>query len=163
MTSAQERKIRETGCDVRFDNLTRQLYATDASIYQVEPIGVAFPKGAEQASAVIRAAADERTRSHHTDCCLSPDKGKPRSALLAKKDKPFQSVRHSRRRYQKSPLRRCFKPRPPLSAGCAGFASGCRSDLLRSFRSPGDWRASCPAAYRSTHGHRHVRNWAMEK
>jgi FAD/FMN-containing dehydrogenase/Fe-S oxidoreductase len=58
MTSVQERKIRQTGCDVRFDNLTRQLYATDASIYQVEPIGVAFPKGAEEASAVIRAAAD---------------------------------------------------------------------------------------------------------
>jgi FAD/FMN-containing dehydrogenase/Fe-S oxidoreductase len=58
MTSAQERKIRQTGCDVRFDNLTRQLYATDASIYQIEPRGVAFPKGAQQASAVIRAAAD---------------------------------------------------------------------------------------------------------
>src|SRR5256886_9198696 len=58
MTSAQERKIRQTGCDVRFDNLTRQLYATDASIYQIEPIGVAFPKDARQASAVIRAAAD---------------------------------------------------------------------------------------------------------
>jgi FAD/FMN-containing dehydrogenase/Fe-S oxidoreductase len=58
MTSAQERKIRQTGCDVRFDNLTRQLYATDASIYQIEPRGVAFPKAAEQASAVIRAAAD---------------------------------------------------------------------------------------------------------
>src|SRR5213596_219115 len=58
MTSAQERKIRQTGCDVRFDNLTRQLYATDASIYQIEPLGVAFPKSAEQASAVIRAAAD---------------------------------------------------------------------------------------------------------
>lgn len=58
MTSAQERKIRQTGCDVRFDNLTRQLYATDASIYQIEPRGVAFPKGAEQAGAVIRAAAD---------------------------------------------------------------------------------------------------------
>src|SRR2546427_6512861 len=58
MTSAQERKIRQTGCDVRFDNLTRQLYATDASIYQIEPIGVAFPKDAQQASAVIRAAAD---------------------------------------------------------------------------------------------------------
>jgi FAD/FMN-containing dehydrogenase/Fe-S oxidoreductase len=58
MTSAQERKIRQTGCDVRFDNLTRQLYATDASIYQIEPIGVAFPKNAQQASAVIRAAAD---------------------------------------------------------------------------------------------------------
>src|SRR5881275_1428468 len=58
MTSAQERKIRQTGCDVRVDNLTRQLYATDASIYQIEPRGVAFPKGAEQASAVIRATAD---------------------------------------------------------------------------------------------------------
>jgi FAD/FMN-containing dehydrogenase/Fe-S oxidoreductase len=58
MTSAQERKIRQTGCDVRFDNLTRQLYATDASIYQIEPIGVAFPKDATQASAIIRAAAE---------------------------------------------------------------------------------------------------------
>src|SRR5919108_5194586 len=58
MTSTQERKIRQIGCDVRFDNLTRQLYATDASIYQIEPIGVAFPKDAQQASAIIRAAAD---------------------------------------------------------------------------------------------------------
>ena len=58
MTSAPERKIKQTGCDVRFDNLTRQLYATDASIYQIEPIGAAFPKSAQQASGVIRAAAD---------------------------------------------------------------------------------------------------------
>jgi FAD/FMN-containing dehydrogenase/Fe-S oxidoreductase len=58
MTSAQERKIKQTGCDARFDNLTRQLYATDASIYQIQPVGVAFPKSAQQASAVVRAAAD---------------------------------------------------------------------------------------------------------
>src|SRR5213595_13446 len=58
MTSAQEKKIRQTGCDARFDNLTRKLYATDASIYQIEPLGVAFPRTAQQASAVIRAAAD---------------------------------------------------------------------------------------------------------
>src|SRR5215472_7594508 len=58
MTSAQERKIKQTGCDARFDNLTRKLYATDASIYQIEPRGVAFPKSAHQASLVIRAAAD---------------------------------------------------------------------------------------------------------
>src|SRR5215472_2455730 len=58
MTSAQERRIKQTGCDARFDNLTRQLYATDASIYQIEPRGVAFPRNAQQASAVIRAAAD---------------------------------------------------------------------------------------------------------
>src|SRR3954471_1487022 len=58
MTSAQERKISQTGCDTRFDNLTRQLYSTDASIYQIEPLGVAFPRSAQQASAVIRTAAD---------------------------------------------------------------------------------------------------------
>jgi FAD/FMN-containing dehydrogenase len=58
MTSAQERKIRQTGCDVRFDNLTRQLYSTDASIYQIHPVGAAFPKTAEQASLVIHATAD---------------------------------------------------------------------------------------------------------
>src|SRR2546430_11979591 len=65
MTSLQERKIKQTGCDVRFDNLTRQLYATDASIYQIEPGGAALPKNAEQASAVIRAAAD-------TDVSITP-------------------------------------------------------------------------------------------
>jgi FAD/FMN-containing dehydrogenase/Fe-S oxidoreductase len=58
MTSAQERKIKHTGSDVRFDDLTRQLYATDASIYQIAPLGVAFPKTAEQASLVIHATAD---------------------------------------------------------------------------------------------------------
>jgi FAD/FMN-containing dehydrogenase/Fe-S oxidoreductase len=58
MTSAQARKIKQTGCDARFDNLTRQLYSTDASIYQIHPIGAAFPKSAGQASLVIRATAD---------------------------------------------------------------------------------------------------------
>src|SRR5712692_11400999 len=58
MTSTQEHRIAATGCDVRFDNLTRQLYATDASIYQSEPAGVAFPRSAQEASAVIKAAAD---------------------------------------------------------------------------------------------------------
>src|SRR4029078_12589186 len=58
MTSAQERNIRQTSCAVRFDKLTRQLYSTDASIYQIHPVGAAFPKTAEQASLVIRATAD---------------------------------------------------------------------------------------------------------
>ena len=39
-----------------FDNLTRQLYATDASIYQVEPVAVAFPHGVRQTISVIEAA-----------------------------------------------------------------------------------------------------------
>jgi len=58
-SAATEQRIRASGCDVRFDNLTRQLYATDASIYQIEPLGVAFPTSAQEASAIIKAAADE--------------------------------------------------------------------------------------------------------
>src|ERR1700746_3204477 len=58
MTSAQQQAtLTGTNCQVAFDNLTRQLYATDASIYQIEPLAVAFPKNARQASAIIVAAA----------------------------------------------------------------------------------------------------------
>src|SRR6266478_5661645 len=58
MTSAQQlATLIGTKCELAHDNLTRQLYATDASIYRVEPIAVAFPRGARQASAVIQAAA----------------------------------------------------------------------------------------------------------
>jgi FAD/FMN-containing dehydrogenase/Fe-S oxidoreductase len=59
MTPAQQHSILSAAnCEVRFDNLTRQLYATDASHYQIEPVAVAFPRGAKQASSVIRAAVD---------------------------------------------------------------------------------------------------------
>src|SRR2546421_7595670 len=58
-TAAVQQSIRASGCEARFDDLTRQLYATDASIYQIEPLGVAFPTSAQEASAVIRAAAEE--------------------------------------------------------------------------------------------------------
>src|SRR5436190_18054883 len=58
MTSAQQQAtFTASNCDVAFDNLTRQLYATDASIDQIEPTCVAFPKTIRQASAVIEAAA----------------------------------------------------------------------------------------------------------
>jgi FAD/FMN-containing dehydrogenase/Fe-S oxidoreductase len=43
--------------EIAFDNLTRQLYATDASPYQVVPLAVAFPKNPQQASTIIQAAA----------------------------------------------------------------------------------------------------------
>ena len=43
-------------CDAAFDNQTRQLYATDASPYQIVPGAVAFPKSAKQAASVIQSA-----------------------------------------------------------------------------------------------------------
>src|SRR6185503_17945903 len=53
-----QKALATADCEIAFDNLTRQLYATDASIYQIEPIGVAFPRDAQQASSVIQAAAE---------------------------------------------------------------------------------------------------------
>ncbi len=59
MTSTQQQAIlKNSACEVTFDNLTRQLYATDASLYQLEPAAVAFPRQAAQASAIIQAAAE---------------------------------------------------------------------------------------------------------
>jgi FAD/FMN-containing dehydrogenase/Fe-S oxidoreductase len=58
ISSQVQSALAATGCEVRFDNLTRQLYATDASIYQVVPLGIAFPRNAAETRAVIRAAAD---------------------------------------------------------------------------------------------------------
>jgi len=57
MTSAQQQAtLAGSNCQIAFDNLTRQLYATDASIYQIEPMAVAFPRGARQAGALMQAA-----------------------------------------------------------------------------------------------------------
>ena len=56
--SSLEQKLTAGDCEIRFDNLTRQLYATDASVYQIEPAAVAFPRTAQQASAAIKAAID---------------------------------------------------------------------------------------------------------
>ena len=56
---AQLDSLKRIDCQIAFDNLTRQLYATDASIYQIEPAAVAFPQNARQTSDLIRAAANE--------------------------------------------------------------------------------------------------------
>src|SRR5215467_8918302 len=42
--------------DVRFDAYSRLLYATDASMYQVEPIGVVLPRTAADVQAVLALA-----------------------------------------------------------------------------------------------------------
>ena len=55
-TAQQLSALAAVNCEVAFDNLTRQLYATDASIYQVEPMAVAFPRDSKQARSVIKAA-----------------------------------------------------------------------------------------------------------
>ena len=56
LSTQQMAALNAANCEVAFDNVTRQLYATDASPYQVVPGAVAFPKNTKQAAAIIQAA-----------------------------------------------------------------------------------------------------------
>jgi FAD/FMN-containing dehydrogenase/Fe-S oxidoreductase len=58
MTFAEELRGRIEG-EVRFDRYTRTLYSTDASIYQVEPLGVVIPRHIGDVEEVVRLAARE--------------------------------------------------------------------------------------------------------
>src|SRR5881397_2657109 len=46
--------------EVRFDLSSRKLYSTDASIYQIEPLGVVLPKSIEDVVAVVQIAGEMR-------------------------------------------------------------------------------------------------------
>jgi FAD/FMN-containing dehydrogenase/Fe-S oxidoreductase len=56
LSAQQQATLRGTNCEVAFDALTRQLYATDASHYHIDPLAVAFPRGVRQVSAIVDAA-----------------------------------------------------------------------------------------------------------
>ena len=43
--------------DLRLDTASKVLYSTDASAYQIEPLGVAIPKTQEDIQAVVEFAA----------------------------------------------------------------------------------------------------------
>ena len=49
---------REVRGEVRFDALMRGLYATDASIYQVQPLGVVIPRDAQDVEATLAACRE---------------------------------------------------------------------------------------------------------
>ncbi len=56
---AEELRKRVSG-EVRFDPFSRVLYSTDASIYQMEPVGVVIPRSTEDILAVMEIARDNR-------------------------------------------------------------------------------------------------------
>ena len=51
-------KLQRHGIRVAEDNLTRQLYATDGSIYQITPRAIAFPRNAQEASLILQTASE---------------------------------------------------------------------------------------------------------
>jgi FAD/FMN-containing dehydrogenase/Fe-S oxidoreductase len=55
----EQRLRRETRGEVLFDAFSRGRYATDASIYQIEPPGVVVPRSREDAAAAIAIAREE--------------------------------------------------------------------------------------------------------
>ena len=56
LSTQQLAALNAANCDVAFDNRTCQLYATDASPYQIVPAAVAFPKNTGQVARVLQAA-----------------------------------------------------------------------------------------------------------
>jgi FAD/FMN-containing dehydrogenase len=55
----EDRLHRETQAEVLFDAFSRGRYATDASIYQIEPLGVVVPRNRADAAAAIAIAREE--------------------------------------------------------------------------------------------------------
>ncbi|MCC6453657.1 MAG: FAD-binding protein [Caldilineaceae bacterium] len=46
--------------EVRFDGISRMLYSTDASLYQIQPVGVVIPKREEDVQATVEIAAKRK-------------------------------------------------------------------------------------------------------
>jgi FAD/FMN-containing dehydrogenase len=58
MVAALEADLRKAlAGEVRFDRATRALYATDASVYQIEPLGVVLPRSRDDVEAAVTVAA----------------------------------------------------------------------------------------------------------
>ncbi len=57
LAGLQRRLSTEIEGEVRFDKVSRALYSTDASVYQIEPVGVVIPKTREDLIRVVRMCA----------------------------------------------------------------------------------------------------------
>lgn len=56
--SLRDQITRQSGSEVHTDRGTRMLYATDASLYQIAPLGVALPRTVRDAATAVRLAND---------------------------------------------------------------------------------------------------------
>ncbi len=106
LPAQQMSALTASNCEVAFDNLTRQLYATDASPYQIIPQAVAFPKNASQAAAIIQAAA-------HAGIPVTPrGAGTGLSGGAIGDGLVIDFARHNRRIYNLNPEKRTVRVGP---------------------------------------------------
>ncbi len=59
LSRVYDRLRHESTAEVRFDRGSRLLYATDASLYEIEPLGVVLPRSSDDVTHALRIAADE--------------------------------------------------------------------------------------------------------
>ena len=71
--------------EVRFDTVSRALYSTDASVYQIEPLGVVVPRTRED---VVRAVEIARART----ACRSPRGAAARRRPARRSARDFSST-----------------------------------------------------------------------
>ena len=53
-------ELRRAGLEIRTDDATRVIYSTDASLYQITPLGVGFPRTLDHLNAAVELAAKYR-------------------------------------------------------------------------------------------------------
>ena len=58
--AALRRDLAGVSGEIRFDDLSRALYSTDASVYQIRPVGVVIPKSREDLMTVVNACRQHR-------------------------------------------------------------------------------------------------------
>ena len=56
LTALQDELADALRGEVKFDPYTRTLYSTDASNFQIEPLGVAFPRHTDELQAIVEVA-----------------------------------------------------------------------------------------------------------
>src|SRR5579871_5249792 len=57
-SSLEDRLRREISGEVRFDRISRALYATDASVYEIQPLGVVIPRTRDDILRIVNACRD---------------------------------------------------------------------------------------------------------
>ena len=128
---------RELEGDVLFDAFSRGRYSTDASHYQIEPIGVVVPKTAQDIHRVIQIATEEgraRPAARRRHLAMRPD---GRRGAGRRRQQAFQPDRRPGSRGAPGHGRTRRSPRPAQPGAGAAWAdvSGRRLDIQ-----PGDDR-----------------------
>ena len=112
--------------EVRFDAPSRKLYATDASIYQIEPLGVVLPRTADDLAAAVQIAAEMRVpiTARGGGTSLSGPVDRPRRRHRLQQVPQPRSSTSTRRPHRPRPAGRRARPRSTAAWPTHGLQFG---------------------------------------